>query len=51
MQNDLAMFRVSGLSIAMGNATEDVKRRATVATKSNDDEGFAAAVDIILGYS
>src|SRR6185295_11679386 len=28
MQNDLAMFKVSGLSIAMGNATDDVKRQA-----------------------
>ena len=26
MQNDLAMFRKSGLSIAMGNATDDVKK-------------------------
>ena len=25
MQNDLAMFRVSGTSIAMGNATDSVK--------------------------
>jgi Cof subfamily protein (haloacid dehalogenase superfamily) len=48
MQNDLAMFRASGMSIAMGNATEDVKRQATHVTASNDDEGFAAAVDIIL---
>lgn len=48
MQNDLAMFKVSGLSIAMGNATDDVKRQATHVTASNDDEGFAAAIDIIL---
>ena len=26
MQNDLAMFARSGISIAMGNATDDVKR-------------------------
>jgi Cof subfamily protein (haloacid dehalogenase superfamily) len=51
MQNDLAMFRVSGLSIAMGNATDDVKRQATAVTRSNDDEGFAAAVDMILKTS
>lgn len=48
MQNDLAMFRKSGISIAMGNATGDVKRLATHITRSNEDEGFAAAVDIIL---
>ena len=48
MQNDLAMFRKSGLSIAMGNATDDVKQQATLATASNEDEGFAKAIDMIL---
>ena len=48
MQNDLAMFAKSGLSIAMGNATDDVKQRATHVTTSNEDEGFAGAIDLIL---
>jgi Cof subfamily protein (haloacid dehalogenase superfamily) len=48
MQNDLAMFRKSGMSIAMGNATDDVKRLATHVTASNEDEGFAGAIDMIL---
>jgi Cof subfamily protein (haloacid dehalogenase superfamily) len=48
MQNDLAMFRKSGMSIAMGNATDDVKQQATHVTASNEDEGFAAAVEMIL---
>jgi Cof subfamily protein (haloacid dehalogenase superfamily) len=48
MQNDLAMFRKSGLSIAMGNATDDVKKVATLATASNEDEGFAKAIEMIL---
>lgn len=48
MQNDLAMFRKSGVSIAMGNATDDVKRLATHVSRSNEDEGFAGAIDIIL---
>jgi Cof subfamily protein (haloacid dehalogenase superfamily) len=48
MHNDLAMFRVSGLSIAMGNATDDIKRQATHATASNQDEGFAGAIDIVM---
>jgi len=48
MQNDLAMFRKSGLSIAMGNATDDVKKAATHVTASNEDDGFARAVDMIL---
>jgi Cof subfamily protein (haloacid dehalogenase superfamily) len=48
MQNDLAMFRVSGISIAMGNATDDVKRVANHVTASNEDEGFAKAIEMIL---
>lgn len=48
MQNDLAMFAKSGMSFAMGNATEDVKKRATHVTTSNEDEGFAGAIDLIL---
>jgi len=48
MQNDLAMFKNSGLSIAMGNAADDVKKQATDVTASNEDEGFAKAIDMIL---
>jgi Cof subfamily protein (haloacid dehalogenase superfamily) len=48
MQNDLAMFKQSGLSIAMGNATDDVKKQATLVTTSNEDEGFAGAIAMIL---
>ena len=51
MQNDVAMFKVSGLSFAMGNATDDVKKHATRATASNEDEGFAMAVETILNES
>ena len=48
MHNDLAMFRASGISIAMGNATGDVKEQATHVTTSNEDEGFAEAIEMIL---
>jgi Cof subfamily protein (haloacid dehalogenase superfamily) len=48
MQNDLAMFRNSRLSIAMGNAADDVKKQATHVTASNEDEGFAGAIEMIL---
>jgi Cof subfamily protein (haloacid dehalogenase superfamily) len=48
MQNDLAMFRKSGLSFAMGNATDDVKKVATHVTTSNENEGFAGAMEMIL---
>jgi Cof subfamily protein (haloacid dehalogenase superfamily) len=48
MQNDLAMFRTSGLSFAMGNASDDVKKAATHVTASNEEEGFAKAIEMIL---
>ncbi|MGZ5876498.1 MAG: Cof-type HAD-IIB family hydrolase [Bradyrhizobium sp.] len=48
MQNDVAMFRTSGVSFAMGNATDDVKKIATHVTASNEDEGFARAIEMIL---
>jgi hypothetical protein len=44
-QNDVSMFERSGLSIAMGNAEADVKASASVVTTSNEDEGFARAVE------
>ena len=48
MQNDLAMFHTSGVSYAMGNATDEVKKMATHVTASNEDEGFARAIGMIL---
>ncbi|HZI58211.1 MAG TPA: HAD hydrolase family protein, partial [Verrucomicrobiae bacterium] len=45
MANDITMFKQSGVSIAMGNASPEVQRAATYVTASNEEEGFAAAVD------
>jgi Cof subfamily protein (haloacid dehalogenase superfamily) len=42
--NDVLMFAHSGLSIAMGNASPEVKRAARRVTTSNEEEGFANAV-------
>jgi Cof subfamily protein (haloacid dehalogenase superfamily) len=48
--NDTLMFRNSGLSIAMGNASDAVKQKANKVTTSSEDEGFANAVErFILG--
>ena len=44
MPNDVLMFAHSGLSIAMGNATPDVQRAARRVTKSNEENGFAYAI-------
>jgi Cof subfamily protein (haloacid dehalogenase superfamily) len=43
--NDILMFDHSGLSIAMGNADPQAKEAANEVTASNEDEGFAHAVD------
>ena len=43
--NDVLMFERSGLSIAMGNASEEVQRQAMCVTTSFADEGFANAVE------
>lgn len=45
MPNDVHMFAQSGLSIAMGNARDEVKRAARCATTTNEEEGFANAVE------
>jgi Cof subfamily protein (haloacid dehalogenase superfamily) len=44
MPNDMLMFADSGLSIAMGNADQEVQQAATHVTDSNENEGFAKAV-------
>lgn len=48
MPNDVLMFRGSGFSIAMGNASDDVKQQAAAVTDTCDDEGFAKAVEQYL---
>jgi hypothetical protein len=48
MPNDVLMFRRSGFSIAMGNASDEVKAKADAVTGSYNDEGFAKAVDRFL---
>jgi hypothetical protein len=45
MPNDVTMFAKSGVSIAMGNAHEKVQQAATLVTASNDEEGFAEAIN------
>jgi Cof subfamily protein (haloacid dehalogenase superfamily) len=48
--NDVLMFKRSGFSIAMGNASDEVKAQAEAVTASYNDEGFAKAMEtFILG--
>ena len=43
--NDTLMFADSGLSIAMGNSSPQVQRSAQHVSSSNDEDGFADAVE------
>ncbi|MCA4963758.1 MULTISPECIES: HAD family hydrolase [unclassified Pseudomonas] len=43
--NDPAMFHQAGLSIAMGQAEEAVKRQADVVTGANTEDGAAQAIE------
>ncbi len=45
MPNDVLMFKKSGVSIAMGNASPEVQASATYVTTSNEEEGFANAIE------
>jgi Cof subfamily protein (haloacid dehalogenase superfamily) len=45
MPNDIAMFEKSGVSIAMGQANDEVKSAATYSTTSSEEEGFATAME------
>jgi len=43
--NDIPMFEAAGFSVAMGNADDEVKSKATVITGTNDEDGVAMAIE------
>jgi len=45
MENDIEMFHHAGFAVAMGNATDEVKRAAQATTLSNEEDGFAVAIE------
>jgi hydroxymethylpyrimidine pyrophosphatase-like HAD family hydrolase len=44
-RNDMAMFAVSGLAVAMGNADGEVQKATEFVSASNEEDGFALAVE------
>ena len=48
MTNDIAMFRVAGFAIAMGQAPPPVKAAAQAVTGANTEDGFAEAVRTLV---
>ncbi|MBX3707440.1 MAG: HAD family hydrolase [Pseudomonadales bacterium] len=47
-ENDIEMFRISGASVAMGQADERTRAAATFVTARNDEAGVARAVERLL---
>jgi hydroxymethylpyrimidine pyrophosphatase-like HAD family hydrolase len=45
MPTDVDMFRPAGLSLAMGQSSPEVQSEADLVTASNEEEGFAIAVE------
>ncbi|MFE2534863.1 HAD family hydrolase [Streptomyces sp. NPDC059371] len=48
MPNDIPMLRAAGLAAAVANAHEDTLRAADIVLPSNDDEGVAALIRLVL---
>lgn len=46
--NDVEMIQKAGIGIAMGNAIEDIKKKADFITLDNDNDGVAEAISKIL---
>lgn len=46
--NDVDMFKVAGLAVAMGNAPDDVKQAAHITIGTNDEDGVAKYIGSLL---
>ena len=46
--NDLELIAYAGLGVAMGNATNAVKKKADAVTLTNDKDGVAAVIEKYL---
>ena len=48
-ENDLSMLNLPlGYTIAMGNASDIIKRNARIITRNNDEDGVAVAIDALV---
>jgi hydroxymethylpyrimidine pyrophosphatase-like HAD family hydrolase len=48
MTNDVAMFRVAGFAVAMGQGPAAVRAQASAVTAANSEDGFAKAVAALV---
>lgn len=47
-KNDVSMFEVAGLSVAVANASDDIKAKVDYVTLSNDEDGVAAFLETLI---
>ena len=47
-KNDISMFEVAGLSVAVANASDDIKSKADYITLSNDEDGVAVFLETLI---
>ncbi len=47
-KNDISMFEVAGLSVAVANALEDIKSKVDYVTLTNDEDGVAFFLEKLL---
>ncbi len=46
--NDVSMFEMAGLSVAMGNANDEVKSKAKYITRTNNEDGVAFVLEKLI---
>lgn len=46
--NDLDMVANAGVGVAMGNAVRSVKEAASLVVASNDEDGIAEAIELLI---
>ena len=44
------MFEVAGLSVAVANASDDIKSKVNHITLSNDEDGVAVFLETLIKY-
>ncbi|EHK2486720.1 sugar-phosphatase [Listeria monocytogenes] len=47
-ENDITMTRYAGMGVAMGNATEHIKEIANYTTTTNNEDGVAQAIQMLV---
>ena len=49
-ENDLEILKTAGISVAMGNSIEDIKKLADYVTLTNEEDGVAHAIEHFLKF-